>query len=618
MKKILFLIVTILIGIAIYTSLPTTKQSHTHTHNTTYSKSIKQAFRYPVNQNYVYDFNTTNATIHDNLYLTSQKIPIQNIDLETNATTLLKLKLTPTKKNNHLPSTLHINYLNHLSTHTFEPNATGVRYINLSHLPLQNNTTLSLRAENTHTENQQVTLIRLKNPQLQNKTILIIAPHPDDAEIAAFGLYKRYHKNCYIVTITAGEAGHLSKYKKVYKTPKEQSLHKGKTRAWESIHVPHLGGIPPERTLNLGYFDATLKKMYTYPEQNVTSLYSGLSDVTYFRKYNLSTLSNQLKQGSNWHSLVNNLSYILHEIKPNIIITPYPALDTHPDHKLSTIAVLHALQKSPQKSLEKFFLYTNHCTHSEYYPYGQSLNPIDLPPNLDNTIYFDAIYTHHLSPHTRQAKIYALDAMSDLRPIGGDTYFNTHKNRYFYLDYNYFRRAARMQELFFIIENSHILKPHIYNAISHTPIHTITVPTRHTIYPKTMQKSIFDLKTKKVAFSKKEQGTITTIGEKTTVTILKEDPKIFLNMPHATSQHVLLSVCMTAPENDVFQIFYKHNSNENYTEENSHAVKLQKGKNCFKRFIPSKFMHHALRIDIANKKGIYTIDHFAVYEMSHL
>ena len=36
---------------------------------------------------------------------------------------------------------------------------------------------------------------------------LVLAPHADDAELAAYGLYEKYAANAMVVTVTASEAG---------------------------------------------------------------------------------------------------------------------------------------------------------------------------------------------------------------------------------------------------------------------------------------------------------------------------------------------------------------------------------------------------------------------------
>ena len=93
----------------------------------------------------------------------------------------------------------------------------------------------------------------------------MIAPHPDDAEIAAFGLYA--DRQASVVTVTAGNAGDMN-YRASVSDPAEHYALKGYLRAVDSVTVPWQGNIPPERTANLGYFDGRLDAMYLAPEAN--------------------------------------------------------------------------------------------------------------------------------------------------------------------------------------------------------------------------------------------------------------------------------------------------------------------------------------------------------------
>ena len=79
-------------------------------------------------------------------------------------------------------------------------------------------------------------------------SVLVLAPHPDDAEIAAFGLYA--NRKSTVVTVTAGNAG-APTYEAVFDDPSEHYLFKGRIRLIDSITVPLQGGIPPERALFL-------------------------------------------------------------------------------------------------------------------------------------------------------------------------------------------------------------------------------------------------------------------------------------------------------------------------------------------------------------------------------
>ncbi|TDA89239.1 PIG-L family deacetylase, partial [Halomonas marinisediminis] len=96
---------------------------------------------------------------------------------------------------------------------------------------------------------------------LKGKRILILSPHPDDAEIAAYGLYASYPENTYVVTVTAGDAGEF-KYDEIYQDSLTHYLQKGKIRTWNSLTVPMLGGVKSENIINLGYFNEALPTMY--------------------------------------------------------------------------------------------------------------------------------------------------------------------------------------------------------------------------------------------------------------------------------------------------------------------------------------------------------------------
>ena len=161
--------------------------------------------------------------------------------------------------------------------------------------------------------------------------------------------------------------------------------------------------------------------------------------------------------------MVGNIEYLLKEIKPDIIVTPYPALDYHKDHKLSSIALFEAIMKSGIRK-GKLYLYTNHFTLNEYYPYGNMGGVISLPPNFGETIYFENIYSHPLTIDNQNDKIFALEAMNDLRLdtewrfSGGAIKITLKKIKRDILgiENNYYKRSVRSNELFFVTEISNI------------------------------------------------------------------------------------------------------------------------------------------------------------------
>lgn len=273
----------------------------------------------------------------------------------------------------------------------FEHGAEGYRYINISNLNERGVKEINLIGKKVIINDQIAQLVLFEKLDLSKLKILVIAPHPDDAEIAAYGLYSKY-PNSFILTITAGDAGGFN-YDELFDDTIRHYLKKGHLRTWNSITVPLIGGISFENTLNLGFFDGTLKQMFAQNPSNVSSLYLNSSDINIFRKYNVSNLKNNLSGTSNWNSLVSNLKYILSEVNPDIIITPYPALDNHPDHKFSSIALFQALKELEVKK-GSLFLYTNHYILKGRYPYGTTGCVVSLPPNFNDDIYFNTIFSN--------------------------------------------------------------------------------------------------------------------------------------------------------------------------------------------------------------------------------
>ncbi len=285
----------------------------------------------------------------------------------------------------------------------------------------------------------------------------MIAPHPDDAEIAAYGFYSDI-KNTYIVTVTAGDAG-THNYNRIYSNLAEHSLKKGKLRTWNSITVPMLCGIPPEQSINLGFFEGRLKGMFNDRESDACGIHTGISDINTFRKQNLSSLAKELNGTASWNSLVANLSCLLERIKPDIIVTPHPVLDAQEDHRYSSMAVFEAIRETGLRD-GQFYCYTNHIKFNHLYPYGQMGTLVSLPPVFSTDLYFSSIYSHALSPDKQKDKMFSLEAMNDLR-LNTDRKFSKEATMAAFkapfkdalgYDDSYYRRAVRRNELFFVVE----------------------------------------------------------------------------------------------------------------------------------------------------------------------
>jgi len=341
-----------------------------------------------------------------------------------------------------------------------DPKARGLRWINLSGLrpQLQDGSEVAIAAHGLAIEPGPATLRVFANKLDLGQTILVIAPHPDDAEIAAFGLYAG--RNATIVTVTSGNAGDAN-YADDFSDKSEQYLFKGFLRAMDSVTVPWHGGIPPDRCYNLGYFDARLADMHDKPNDVFPELYGPNQDVAPYRRANVGKLVASGPRLNQWTNLVADLADVLEKVKPAIVVMPYPQLDTHRDHEFTSVAAAEALAKV--KGPTVFLLYTNH-TFENLYPFGPAGTGMSLPPWSGKELPVEGVYSHPVSPELQRRKRYALEAMHDLRlsPAEQESCYvpGAGPKR---PDYprepavDYLRRGPRSEETFFVFGRDGVL-----------------------------------------------------------------------------------------------------------------------------------------------------------------
>jgi LmbE family N-acetylglucosaminyl deacetylase len=343
-----------------------------------------------------------------------------------------------------------------------DPNARGLRWINLTGLrgALREGVVVEAQGQGVTFEPGPATLRTFANGLDLSRPILILAPHPDDAEIAAFGLYAG--RNATIVTVTSGNAGDAN-YKDHFPDPAQQYLFKGYLRAVDSVTVPWQGGIPPERCFNLGYFDARLRTMREKPGETVAELYGPNQDVSAYRRANIGQLLPKGPRTNSWAHLVEDLVAVLNKVKPEIVVTPHPFLDNHADHEYVTVALAEALER--WKKPAKFLLYTNHAA-ANLYPYGPAGTNVSLPPTGASLPAWAAaaelpvqgVYSHPVSAELQRRKLYALETMHDLRLSPVEQAACGEANAPRRPDYprqpavDYFRRAPRPDEIFFVFD----------------------------------------------------------------------------------------------------------------------------------------------------------------------
>src|ERR1700722_1689920 len=336
-----------------------------------------------------------------------------------------------------------------------DTNAVGVRWLNLGGLreQLAAGAEVIIRTHAVTLEAQAATLRLFDNHLHLQQRILVIAPHPDDAEIAAFGLYA--DRQASVVTITAGNAGDMN-YRASVSDPAEHYALKGYLRAVDSVTIPWQGNIPPERTANLGYFDGRLDAMYLAPRQTFPEVYSANTDVALYRRANLSKLVSSAARSNTWQHLVEDLVEVLRKVNPGIVVMPDPRLDTHLDHEFTSVALDQALEQWQGNPI--FLLYTNH-TDSNRYPYGPAGTVVSLAPS-ERRLSMQKIYSHPTMNALQIRKLFALESMHDLR-LSPDEQITCSSATIAHLPYyprvpevDYFRRAPRANELFFLFNKT--------------------------------------------------------------------------------------------------------------------------------------------------------------------
>ncbi len=334
-----------------------------------------------------------------------------------------------------------------------EAGARGLRWLNLTGLRVQltPGTPVTLAAHGLSVESGPALLRVFANRLDWRKKVLVLAPHPDDAEIAAFGLYAG--SNATIVTVTSGNAGDAN-YKDNFPDPAEHYLFKGYIRAVDSVTIPWQGGIPPERSYNLGYFDARLATMHAKPNEVVPEMYGPNDDVAPYRRANVGRMIPNGPRENRWSYLVEDLVAVLKKVKPGIVVMPYPQLDTHADHQFVSVAAVEALER--WKGDARFLLYTNHA-FDNLYPFGPAGSTMSLPPWSGSELPVEAVFAKTVSPELQRRKLFALESMHDLRlsPAEQDGCLppgiQVRRDDYPRVpDKDYLRRGPRSEELFFV------------------------------------------------------------------------------------------------------------------------------------------------------------------------
>lgn len=292
------------------------------------------------------------------------------------------------------------------------------------------------------------------NPAYANKRLLIIAPHADDAELAAFGLYQQAPE-ALIVTLTQGEI-EAGAYERHGLDSVAAGILKGRLRTWDSMAIPLWGNVPQANCVQLGYYCMQLKAMQDNPEKSHGSKLTGHLDTREARIWNQRPLPSDGDGAPTWKNLVDDLFTLLETFQPEVVLTPHPRIDPHPDHQAATQALDEALGQSTHQPTALLY-YANHLHDNDRWPMGPAGGGISLPPAFGDTSP-QTFWSFPLSPAVQRDKAMALAMQHDLQ-----TLLPWKKRLRRHLQYllagrrwpdmagsEFFRKAVRSNELFYI------------------------------------------------------------------------------------------------------------------------------------------------------------------------
>ena len=338
----------------------------------------------------------------------------------------------------------------------FERGAQGLRYLNLT------GQAKALVADGLAVQGRfcriavDVELYVFSQSSPVTENVMILAPHADDAELAAFGLYSSA-QHVSIVTLTQGEI-EAEYYQRLGLSQQQAAQLKGRLRSWDSVAIPLWGGVPQANCVQLGYYCMQLPSMAEQPAVPFASKQSGESDIRSARQHNAMQLPADVSGLPTWQNLVADLAGCLMHFKPDVVVMPHPEIDPHADHIATTQALFQALEQSDWRP-KRLFLYANHLHDNDRWPMGNANTGVALPPAMLE-LPADQLFSYVLSEQQQLDKAMALLMQHDLQPpqpfkkrlrrliqqlLTGRRWPKTGDNEFL-------RKAVRKHELFWVRE----------------------------------------------------------------------------------------------------------------------------------------------------------------------
>jgi LmbE family N-acetylglucosaminyl deacetylase len=310
---------------------------------------------------------------------------------------------------------------------SFERGARGDRYVNLSPLfepdprrPLApSRRRIRVRGRFIRAASGPASLVVFDPPSLGGGPRLVLAPHPDDAEIGAYGVYAAEPSASWVVTLTAGEGGSGGPAARL--PDGVRARWNADLRVHDSLTVPRLAGVPFDRCANLAYPDGRLEEMYRAPGRAFPLACARDLSRAALRARNTAPGLGSPDADATWDGLVEELRGILEFVKATVVVCPHPTVDPHPDHVFTAVALAEALRRldGPQPLV---LLYVVHVRDVPIHPVGGAGSLVTVPPTAGSreggeAWSADTLHSVPLSPELRQAKAFAVEASHDVRDV---------------------------------------------------------------------------------------------------------------------------------------------------------------------------------------------------------
>ncbi|MCE5222692.1 PIG-L family deacetylase [bacterium] len=236
--------------------------------------------------------------------------------------------------------------------------------------------------------------------------ILIVAPHIDDEIISSGGLIQKailMGAKVRIVYITNGDnnVNVVIEEDKRLRINALDFISLGEQRMQEGRNAGKALGLEEKNLDFLGYPDKGLAQLFSN-YYSINKKYPAKGTKFTFNPYNGTYRKNQDYNGEN---LFNDLSAILDEYKPTILIVPHMS-DIHPDHK-STFRFIEKYLLEKQVKNSRVWMY---LVHYKNFPADKSIstNKLLYPPS--NLFHQGNWYSLELEQNEIQKKYLAMEA----------------------------------------------------------------------------------------------------------------------------------------------------------------------------------------------------------------